>query len=102
MSYRGSDQEVEVVESWSQRLTQWTEAGVIDEETATRIRAFETSRSGSTHLRWPIWIALVFGALMLGAGVLLFVSAHWDTLSPETRFTLVLALVAVFHIGGAL
>src|SRR6476620_1818116 len=60
------------------------------------------ARSGSTRLRWPIWIALVFGALMLGAGVLLFVSAHWDALSPETRFVLVVALVALFHVGGAL
>jgi hypothetical protein len=101
MSYRGFSQEVEVVDSWSRLLAQWTDAGVIDEETAARIRAFETAHSGSTRLRWPIWIALVFGALMLGAGVLLFVSAHWDTLSPQARFALVLTLVAVFHVGGA-
>jgi uncharacterized membrane protein len=82
-----------VVEAWTQLLTQWS---------AARIRAFEMARSGSTRLRWPIWIALVFGALMLGAGVLLFVSAHWDALSPETRFVLVVALVALFHVGGAL
>jgi len=91
-----------VVEAWTQLLTQWTDAGVIDEETAARIRTFEMAHSGSTRLRWPIWIALVFGALMLGAGVLLFVSAHWDALSPETRFVLVIALVALFHVGGAL
>jgi uncharacterized membrane protein len=58
--------------------------------------------SGSTRLRWPIWIVLVFGGLMLGAGVLLFVSAHWDTLSPQVQFVLVLTLVAAFHVGGAL
>lgn len=91
-----------MVDGWTRLLTRWTDAGVIDEETAARIRAFEMAHSGSTRLRWPVWIALVFGALMLGAGVLLFVSAHWDTLSPETRFVLVLALVAVFHVGGAL
>ena len=91
-----------MVDGWTRLLTRWTDAGVIDEETAARIRAFEMAHSGSTRLRWPIWIALVFGALMLGAGVLLFVSAHWDTLSPETRFVLVLTLVAVFHVGGAL
>jgi uncharacterized membrane protein len=58
-------------------------------------------RAGSVRLRWPIWISLVFGALMLGAGVLLFVSAHWDALSPANRFLLVLLLVAMFHVGGA-
>src|SRR5262245_493725 len=96
------EREVEVADGWTRQLTRWTDAGVIDEETAARIRAFEMAHSGSTRLRWPVWIALVFGALMLGAGVLLFVSAHWDTLSPGIRFGLVLALVAVFHVGAAL
>src|SRR5947209_13818575 len=39
---------------------------------------------------------------MLAAGVLLFVAAHWDTLSPTQRFLLVLLMVAVFHVAGAL
>jgi len=34
---------------------------------------------------------------MLGSGVLLFVSAHWNMLSPGGRFVLVLLLVASFH-----
>lgn len=38
---------------------------------------------------------------MMAAGVLLFVSAHWDTLSPTQRFVLVLLLVGVFHISAA-
>src|SRR6478672_8705378 len=49
--------EVEVVDGWTRLLTRWTDAGVIDEETAARIRAFEMAHSGSTRLRWPIWIA---------------------------------------------
>ncbi len=52
-------------------------------------------------LRWPAIVALVFGGLMLGAGVLLFVAAHWDNLSPAERFALVVAMVAVFHGSGA-
>ncbi len=31
----------------------------------------------------------------------LFVSAHWEDLGPGARFSLVMAMVAVFHIGGA-
>jgi uncharacterized membrane protein len=38
---------------------------------------------------------------MVAAGVLLFVSAHWDDLSPSGRFTLVITLVAIFHVAGA-
>ncbi len=46
-------------------------------------------------------MALAFGGLMLGAGVLLFVAAHWDTLSPGERFAMVVAMVAIFHGAGA-
>ena len=60
------------------------------------------AHAGTAGLRWPILIALGFGGLMLGGGVLLFVAAHWDALSPGQRFGLVLLLVAGFHVAGAL
>ena len=85
----------------SQRLIEWTRAGVIDEQTADRIRAFERQRSGSSRMRWPILIAIAFGSLTVGAGVLLFVSAHWDAMSPQTRVALVIVLVSIFHVAGA-
>jgi uncharacterized membrane protein len=87
-------------EAWARQLTRWIDAGVIDEATATRIRAFEREHTDSSRLRWPIWIALAFGAVTIAAGTLLFVSAHWDSLSPSARFAVVVALVAMFHIGG--
>jgi uncharacterized membrane protein len=86
---------------WARLVADWTEAGVIDAESAARIRAFELSRASATRWRWPMWLALAFGGLALGAGVLLFVAAHWDTLSPTERFAIVLGLVAAFHVGGA-
>ena len=81
-------------------LARWTGAGVIDEETAARIRLFEQQTTRSRGMRWPIVIALAFGGIMIAGGILLFVAAHWDTLSPAARFTLVLLLVAVFHVAG--
>jgi hypothetical protein len=88
-------------DDWAEPLARWAEAGVVDEATAQRIRLFEAGRTEPTGLRWPVWLALAFGALMLGAGVLLFVSAHWDSLSPAARFGLVLLLVAAFHAVAA-
>lgn len=87
---------------WTSWLSRWTEAGLIDGATAERIRSFEQAHGGQRRLRWPILIALVFGGLMLGGGVLLFVAAHWDALSPATRFALVLVMVGALHVGGAL
>ncbi len=86
---------------WESRLECWTAAGVVDAAAASRIRDWESQHAHPQGLRWPIWIALVFGALLLGAGVFLFVSAHWDELSPGQRMALVLFMVAGFHIGGA-
>lgn len=86
---------------WESHLEQWTSAGVVDAATAGQIRHWEASQAKPAGLRWPIWLALAFGVLTLGAGVLLFVSAHWDELDAGARMTLVLLMVAVFHAGGA-
>ena len=88
--------------NWEKSVDRWTKAGVIDPSTADRIRSYEREHEGSQGLRWPVLLALAFGAIMLAAGVLLFVAAHWDNLSPAERFTLVLLMVAVFHVAGAL
>ena len=86
---------------WAVWLARWTEAGLVDAATAERIQAFEAGQEGSQRLRWPILIALAFGALMIGGGILLFVAANWEALSPGSRFGLVLLLVSVFHVAGA-
>src|SRR5579864_144126 len=92
-----------MAESWELMLERWRTSGVVDAATASRIREFEAGQEQPTQLRWPILIAIGFGALMLAAGLLLFISAHWDELSPSGRFSLVLLLVGIFHVlGGAL
>ncbi len=83
-------------------LERWVDVRLIDTTTAARIRDFEKGRvEAGQGLRWPVLLALAFGALMIGGGVLLFVAAHWDALSPASRFALVLLMVAIFHMGGA-
>jgi uncharacterized membrane protein len=91
-----------MADALEKRLERWLSAGVVDADTAARIRTFEESRSSSERLRWPVLLAVALGGVLLCAGVLLFVAAHWDELSPAWRFTLVLILVAVFSIAGAL
>lgn len=80
-------------------LNRWLAAGVIDEAAAGRIREFE-SRS-QPGLRWPMLVALALGGLMMAAGLLLFVAAHWDRLSPAARMALGVGAMAAFHVGGA-
>jgi len=86
----------------NKRLDRWISAGVMNGNTAARIRAFEESERSKEGLRWPVLLALGLGGVLLCAGVLLFVAAHWDELSPTWRFILVLLLTGLFPIAGAL
>lgn len=82
-------------------LNRWLSAGVLDAEAADRIRAYETEQKHPSGLRWQGLVALILGALLLATGVVLFVSAHWDQIGPGWRFALVIAMVTLFHLGGA-
>src|SRR5437016_8628809 len=84
------------------QLERWISAGVVDASTASRIRTFEESQGSAERLRWPVLLAVALGGVLLCAGILLFVAAHWDELSPAWRFTLVLILVGVFPLAAAL
>ncbi|HSD73568.1 MAG TPA: DUF2157 domain-containing protein [Steroidobacteraceae bacterium] len=87
--------------NWQSALSRWLSAGLIDAATVERIRAWEVAhgeRTGSSRLAL---IAFGLGGLLLAAGVLLFVAAHWDDLSPGSRFALVLTMTGVLHVGGA-
>jgi hypothetical protein len=48
--------------TWNHWLTRWAEAGLIDGEAAARIRDYETEQDGSGKLRWPVLVAIAFGA----------------------------------------
>ena len=85
-----------------QQLQRWLQAGLLDSQSAGRIREFETSRE-SSGMRWPVVFAIAFGSIMVAAGILLFVAAHWENLSPTQRFLLVLVMISGFHLAaGAL
>jgi uncharacterized membrane protein len=84
-------------------IKRWTAAGLLDEVSAARIVEWEAVQERSSRsFRWPTILALVFGVILLAAGVLLFVNAHWDQLSSSERLSLVVLMVAGFHVAGAL
>jgi uncharacterized membrane protein len=78
-------------------LQRWTTEGLLDATTAERIRQFEAERESPSGLRWQVLLALVFGAILLAAGIALFVAAHWDQLSPLSRFMVVMAALITIH-----
>lgn len=72
------------------KLRGWEAAGLIDSETAARIRAWEAE-----HAR-PLGLWAVFGiaGLAIGLGVLSVVAANWDEIRGEVRLAAHFALMA--------
>jgi uncharacterized membrane protein len=81
-------------------LSRWQSAGLIDAALAARLREHESAGRERSGMQWQVLIALILGGILLAAGVALFVNAHWDQISPLSRYLLVMAMVGVFHIGG--
>jgi uncharacterized membrane protein len=88
-------------ERWQSALQRWREAGLVDAATAERIQAYEASQGGVLRQSRLALIVFALGALLLTAGALLFIAAHWDSLGPAGRFAIVLAGIALLHAGGA-
>lgn len=76
------------------KLKAWQRAGLIDADTAERIRAWEAE-----HARpLGVWAIVGLGALTIGLGIVSVVAANWDVISGELRlaahFALMLGLAA--------
>jgi uncharacterized membrane protein len=83
-------------------LSEWCAAGLLGRDQVERILAFESRRDPAPGGRRLAGLAIGFGVLLVGAGILLFVAANWRHLGPGVRFMLVLAMVGGFHLAGAL
>lgn len=83
-------------------LARWRSAGLIDEGTAAAIQAYEDTHAKPSGHQWQVRVALILGGILLGAGILLFVAAHWEKVSPLSRVFLVLFMLVFFHGLGLL
>jgi uncharacterized membrane protein len=88
------------MQTFERYLIRWRSAGLIDEATESSIRKYESAEAQLSGRRWQVILALLMGGILLGAGVLLFVAAHWDDVSPGWRLALVLSMIALFHMAG--
>jgi hypothetical protein len=78
------------------KLKGWLEAGLIDTETAARIRAHEAA----TARPFGLWALIGLGALAIGLGLISVVAANWDEIPGMLRlgvhFALLTGLAGLF------
>jgi uncharacterized membrane protein len=73
------------------KLATWLGAGLIDAETAARLRAYEAEHTRPLAL----WAVIGIGTLAIALGLVSVVAANWDTVPPELRLGLHFALITL-------
>lgn len=79
----------------------WVKAGVIDQETAEAIRTYEADRDGDGPWGFTTVLAAM-GASLVGAGVLVYLAANWQTLPVWLRTAILLVVPVAFASTGLL
>ena len=75
--------------------------GVVDDETAERLRTHYSNAFDGSGRRVVLAICAFFGALLIGGGVILLLAHNWEHLSREARAAIAIApLIAAQVLAG--
>jgi uncharacterized membrane protein len=80
-------------------IDRWLKAGLLDGETAARLRADVDARPQAGFSFAGMLAG--FAALLFGAATLLFVAANWEAIPRTTRVAMTFTLIAAAYLGGA-
>ena len=78
------------------QLKRWQEEGLLTEEKVAELRESLVRGESAGGIR----IFAVIGAVLVGLGVILFVSSNWAGMGPASRITVLLAGFAVVVVGA--
>jgi uncharacterized membrane protein len=75
----------------------WVEQGIIDDKSAESLLALYPLVESKSRL---IGIITIFGSVLIGLGVLLFVGSNWEKLSAFFKLALIISAIAAANFGG--
>lgn len=84
--------------SLASQIDQWQSQGLLDQETADRLRLDVKARKNGFGIGG---VLAVLGALLLGAALILFVAANWEVIPRVWRVALILFVMWSGYLGGA-
>ena len=82
-------------------LAQWERDGLIDSSVAKRLRDTLSDDEQRARTNQLIRLLVAVGAVLIGGGLLLFISSHWDSQSPVRRVGLLLLVFALVVVAAA-
>ena len=83
-------------------LAKWERDGLIDPALATLLRDTLSDDERQVRTNQLIRLLVAVGAVLIGGGLLLFISSHWDSQSPVRRVGLLLLVFALVIVAAAL
>ncbi|HLG24310.1 MAG TPA: DUF2157 domain-containing protein [Candidatus Nanoarchaeia archaeon] len=85
----------------SKESKKWISAKIISEDQAGKIKSFYRGSKESYDGHSSITsVIAIFGALMIGAGIILFFALNWGNIPKYVKvFSILAAMVATYHIG---
>ncbi|MEH6791939.1 DUF2157 domain-containing protein [Parasphingorhabdus sp.] len=72
------------------KINHWVNAGLIDSDTAERLRAYEADQSRPLGL----WSLIGLGTLAIGLGIISLVAANWDAIPGTVRLAVHILTIA--------
>lgn len=84
--------------SVERQIARWQQQGLIDAETASRLKADLEEQSSRFSLGS---VLATLGGLLLSAAVIMLVAANWQDMPRLMRIGLVFALIWIGYLGGA-
>ena len=82
-------------------LARWERDGLIDSSLATLLRDTLSDDEQRARTNQLIRLLVAVGAVLIGGGLLLFISSHWDSQSPVRRVGLLLLVFALVVVAAA-
>jgi len=84
----------------TEALAVWVAEGQIDSDLAERLRTSLAAHDEPQRTNKIIWVLVSIGAVLTGAGLLLFIASQWDQSSPLRRLAL-LFTIYLLVVGAA-
>ena len=79
----------------------WVQEGILTDDGAERLNArYQLDHLGKESSRLLAAVLFTIGGLLLGGGVISFVTAHWEEIPVSVKVALLLAVLLAFHLTG--